>query len=97
VIAGPFVEPARRHDPRVIAAKVALLRFGNGCLVPGMTTIRLFSEYLFHVAYFALHFAADFFCGTAVPQIWISDGFTGFFFDFAHGFFFRAFQFIVCA
>jgi hypothetical protein len=42
VMAGPFVEPARRHDPRIIAAKVALLRFGNGCLVPAMIGREIF-------------------------------------------------------
>jgi hypothetical protein len=97
VIAGPFVEPARRHDPRIIAAKVALLRFGNGCLVRGMTTIRLFSEDLFHVAYFALHFTADFFCGAAVLQVFVPDRFAGFLFDFADSFFSPTFYFIVCA
>jgi hypothetical protein len=37
--------------------------------VAGLTKcgFRLFPEDLFHVAYFALHFAADFFCGAAVP------------------------------
>ena len=57
----------------------------------------LFPENLFYLAHFSLHFTADLFCGAAIPQIGISDRFTGFLFDFAHGFFGRAAYSIVCA
>ena len=40
MIAGAFVEPARRHDPGVIAGEIALLRFRNGRLIPGMAADR---------------------------------------------------------
>jgi hypothetical protein len=61
-----------------------------------MDCFELFPEDLFHVADFPLHFTGDLFCGTTVSQIWVSDGFTRFLFDFAHSFFGRAFNLIFC-
>ncbi len=44
MIAGALVEPARRHDPGVLAVEIALLRFGNGGLVPGMPFVHRVSQ-----------------------------------------------------
>src|SRR5262245_29739604 len=44
MFAGPFIVPAWRHDPRVFAVEVALLRSWNGGLVPGMTAIHWIAE-----------------------------------------------------
>jgi hypothetical protein len=63
----------------------------------GRAEFELFSEDLFHVTDFPLHFTRDLFRGATVPQIWVSDRFTRFLFDFAHSFFGRALNFIFCA
>src|SRR6185369_14791577 len=39
VLAAPAVVPPRRHDPGVLAVEVALLRLGDGGLVPGVTLV----------------------------------------------------------
>ena len=39
MIAGALVEPARRHDPGVFLFEVALLRPGEGALIPRMALI----------------------------------------------------------
>src|SRR5208337_858654 len=39
MVARAFVEPARRHDPGVFALEIALLRSGNGRLVPGVSLV----------------------------------------------------------
>src|SRR5262245_57785992 len=44
MFAGPFVAPAWRHDPGVLIAEIALLRLGNGGLIPGMELIDRMAE-----------------------------------------------------
>ena len=44
MISGPFVIPARRHHPGVIAVEVAFLRTRNRRLVPRMTLINGIAE-----------------------------------------------------
>jgi hypothetical protein len=56
----------------------------------------LFPENLLHVANFSFYFTGELFRGTAIPQIWVSNGFTRFLFDFADSFFCRALNLIFC-
>ena len=44
MIAGPLVEPARAHDPTVLAAEIAFLRPRNCRLVPGMMLVHRIAE-----------------------------------------------------
>ena len=44
MVARPLVEPARRHHPCVLAAKVALLRTWDRGLVPGMILVHRISQ-----------------------------------------------------
>jgi hypothetical protein len=61
------IRHCREHPSRGVQTERPAFFVTRG--VAGLTKcgFRLFSEDLFHVAYFALHFAADFFCGAAVP------------------------------
>src|SRR5246127_3896775 len=47
MIAGPFIEPPRRHHPGVLSAEVAFLRLWNGSLIPRMALIDRVTERIF--------------------------------------------------
>src|SRR5271155_3389094 len=44
MIAGAFIEPARRHHPGVLATEVSFLRMRDSGLVPGMIFVHRISE-----------------------------------------------------
>src|ERR1700730_16851349 len=46
VFARPFIKPARRHSPAIVAVEGAFLWFGDGCLVPGMVFIDRVAEWV---------------------------------------------------
>src|SRR3984885_14908969 len=54
MVAGSFIEPARRHDPSVFAAEVALLRSGYRGLIPGMILIHGISQGIFLKEFFGI-------------------------------------------
>ena len=47
MVAGPLIQPARRHDPRVFAGKIALLGSRDGRLVPRMVLIHRIAQRIF--------------------------------------------------
>jgi hypothetical protein len=47
MITGPLVKPTRRHHPGVFFLEIALLRLGEGTLVPRMALIHGISQWIF--------------------------------------------------